>query len=168
MLPGLPKNKKKSDWVHLLSAFFTNINNGVMALTHKMWQHYWWHWQEFLPTGINPYLQDLAPSERIPVLQGFAKQVREGTFGGRKWVEAGSIQTAIDTIAKVIKLAGFANHLHRPGTTNYHTAIGLQTESYPQTNPTTKADSHAGKGSKFHLQEHQKTGRSQSASLWRT
>jgi len=47
----------------------------------------------------------------------------------------GSVQAAIGAIAKVIKLAGFANPLHWPGTTNYHAGIALQMESYCQTNP---------------------------------
>jgi len=94
-----------------------------------MWQHYW-QWQEFLPIGFDLYLQDLAPSERIFLLQGFAKWVRDGTFRCGKQVKVGSVQATIRAIDKVIKLAGFANPLHQPGTTNYHASIVLQTESY--------------------------------------
>jgi len=52
-------------------------------------------------------------------------------------VKVGSVQAAIGSIAKVIELAGFTNPLHRPGTTNYHAGIALQTESYRRTDPAT-------------------------------
>jgi len=101
-----------------------------MALTHQTRQHYWQHWQEFLPTSFDLYLKDLDPSEQIFVIQGFAKWVRDGACGRGKQVKVGSVQTAIGTTTKVIELAGFANPLHWPGTTNYHAGIALQMESY--------------------------------------
>jgi len=61
----------KSDWARLLSAVNANVNRGVVASIHQTRQRYWRHWQEFLPLGFNPYLQDLAPAERIFARQGF-------------------------------------------------------------------------------------------------
>jgi len=126
---------EKSDWTRLLSAVNTDVNSGVVASTHQTRQRYWQHWQEFLPVGFDPYLQDLAPAERVFVLQGFAKRIRNGTFGRGKQVKVGSIQAAIGAIAKIIELAGFTNPLNRFGTTNYHAAIAVQTEAYHCTDP---------------------------------
>ena len=69
------------------------------------------------------------------VLQGFARRVRKGDFGRRKQVKTGSVQTALGAIGKTIELAGCANPLHKPGTTNYHAAIALQTEAYKRGDP---------------------------------
>jgi len=125
----------KSDWAHLLSTVNTNINNGVVASTHKVEAllaalaiiSSCWYW---------PVPSRLGSFRKNPCHSGFCYWVRGRSFRHGKQVKVDSIQTAIGAIAKVIKLAGFANPLHRTGTTNYHAAIALQTESYHQTNPT--------------------------------
>jgi len=46
------------------------------------------------------------------------------------------MQTALYAIAKTIELAGHANPLHKPGTTNYLAALAMQTEAYKRKDPT--------------------------------
>jgi len=60
------------------------------------------------------------------VLQAFARQAREGAFECKKQVQIGSIQAALCTIAKKIKLAGYPNPLNKPGTTNYHAILAMK------------------------------------------
>ncbi len=128
---------KQATWKSLFNCVNLDTNAGVVAFIHLTRQHYWRHWQEFLPPGLDLHLQDLALAEWVTVLQSFARCSQEGAFSHRKQVKVGSIQTALGTIGKNIKLAGFANPLHQPGTTNYYVALTLQMEAYCQTNPDT-------------------------------
>jgi len=106
------------------------MQNGVVALTHSTCNHYWRHWCKFLPTGIDPYLQALDPAEGLVLIQIFARGVRKGLYRRGQQDQAGSIQAAVGTIGKTIKLAGYVNPLHRQGTTNYHAALKMQIEGY--------------------------------------
>ena len=106
-----------------------------MESTQATRERYWRHWKNFLPTSIDPYLQNLDAPERILVIQAFARRVREGVFGRGRQIKAGSVQTAIGSVAKTIELAGCPNPIHRPGTTNYHVAIALQIEAYRRNDP---------------------------------
>jgi len=51
---------EKDYWAHLFDAVNANTNAGIVEATKKIREHYWRHWINFLPTGFNPYLQDLA------------------------------------------------------------------------------------------------------------
>jgi len=113
----------------------TNIHFGVVALTLVTREHYWRHWTEFLPSNIDPYLQNLAPAKRLLVLHVFAQWVQEGKFGRGQQVKTGSVQAALGAIGKTIKLAGYNNPLHRTGTTSYHAALAMQTETYCREDP---------------------------------
>ncbi len=128
---------EQATWKSLFNSVNADTNAGVVASTHATRQRYWRHWQEFLPPGFDPYLQDLAPAERIALLQGFARRVREGGFGRGKQVKVGSVQTALGAVGKTIELDGIVNPLHCPGTTNYHAALTMQMETYRRTDPAT-------------------------------
>lgn len=128
---------EQATWKSLFNSVNADTNAGVVASTHATRQRYWRHWGEFLPPGLNPNIQDLAPAERIALLQGFARRVREGTFGRGKQVKVGSVQTALGAVGKTIELDGFANPLHRPGTTNYPAALTMQMETYRREDPAT-------------------------------
>jgi len=108
-----------------------------MEMTWKTRQHYWRHWIDFIPISFDPYLQNVDATHRPVVLQAFARRAREGAFGRGKQVQTRSIQAAIRAVAKTIKLAGRPNPLHKLGTTNYHTAIAMQTEGYRRGDPAT-------------------------------
>jgi len=41
----------------------TDIWAGIVAATQATCHHYWWHWTQFLPSNINPYLQNLAEAQ---------------------------------------------------------------------------------------------------------
>ncbi len=109
-----------------------------MASTLATRERYWRHWTTFLPPNIDPYLQNLAPAKRLLVLHVFARWVREGKYGRGQQVKTGSVQTALGAIGKTIELAGYENPLHRLGTTSYHAALALQTETYRREDPVTK------------------------------
>jgi len=40
--------------------------------THKTRQRYWGHWVNFIPPGLDLYLQDVDGNEQLMVLQAFA------------------------------------------------------------------------------------------------
>jgi len=101
-------------------------------------ERYWRHWKNFVPCGLNPYLQNVDRKQQVALLQLFAQWVREGAAGQGQQVKTGSIQAAISTIGKTIELAGFDNPLHRTGTNIYHAAIALQMETYRRTDPAVK------------------------------
>jgi len=109
-----------------------------MEVTRKTRQRYWGQWIEFLPSGFDPYLQDMDAEERLVVLQACARRAREGTFGVGKQVQTGSVQAALGAVAKTIKLAGWPNPLYKAGTTNYHAALAMQTEGYRREDPATR------------------------------
>jgi len=105
--------------------------------TWKTRQRYWRHWIDFIPSGFDPYLQNVDATQWLVVLQAFARRAREGAFGRGKQVQTGSVQAAIGAVAKTIELAGRPNPLHKPGTTNHHAAIAMQTEGYRRGDPAT-------------------------------
>jgi len=79
---------------------------------------------------------DLA--EGLVLIQIFTRRVCKGLCGQGQQVQAGSIQTAIGAIGKMIELAGYMNLLHQPGTMNYHAALKMQVEGYKHNDPATK------------------------------
>jgi len=103
-----------------------------------MREHYWGHWEKFLPSNIDPYLQNMDQKRQVTFLQLFARWVREGTAGRGCQVKTGSVQAALGAIGKTIKLAGFDNPLHQTGTNSYHAAIAMQMETYRRADPVTK------------------------------
>jgi len=125
-----------TDW-HLIHTVNTNIKSGVVALTLKTRKCYWMQWINFLPTNIDPELQNVDPQTRVLLLQLFAQRARQGHFGRGCQVKTGSVQAALGAVAKTIELAGRDNPLHRPRTTNYYAALALQMETYRQADPTT-------------------------------
>jgi len=76
------------------------------------------------------------PPTGLLLIQVFAERVRQGVYGRGQQIKTGGVQAAIGAVAKTIELAGFTNPLHRPGTTNYHASLALQTESYRRADPT--------------------------------
>jgi len=126
---------EKANWARLINAVNRDTNAGVVETTRKTRQRYWRHWVDFLPSGFDPYLQNVDAAQQLVVLQVFAMRAREGTFGRGKRVQTGSVQAAIGAVAKTIELAGRPNPLHKPGTTNYHAALAMQTEGYRRADP---------------------------------
>ena len=128
----------KDNWARLIDAVNRDTEAGIVEATRKTRQRYWRHWIDFLPGGVDPYLQNVDAEERLVVIQAFAQRARQGTFGRGKQVQTGSVQAAIGAIAKTIELAGRPNPLYKPGTTNYHAALAMQTEGYRREDPATE------------------------------
>jgi len=127
-----------NDWVCICMSINQDIKSGVVALTHKMRKCYWWHWCQLLPTGVDLYLCGMDQSEQLFFLHVFARQTQEGAFGRGQQVQTSSIQTALCTVGKTIKLTGLPNPLHHTGTTNYHAVLAMQIESFKWTDLATK------------------------------
>jgi len=122
--------------MHLFDTVNQDTNAEVMEATQKTRKHYWQHWLDFIPSSVNPYLQNVDVGKQLMVLQAFARWTREGAFGQGQQVHAGSMQTALCAIAKTIELVGHANPLHKFGTTNYLAALTMQTKAYKCEDPT--------------------------------
>ncbi len=115
-----------NNWACLCHSVNKDINAGTVASTRTTREHYWKHWEKFLPGNLNLYVQGMDHRKQVTLLQLFARWVWEGEARRGHQVKTSSIQAALSAI----ELAGFDNPLHQTGTNIYHALIAMQTKTY--------------------------------------
>ena len=94
--PGL-RDHYESDFHAADAAFYA----GRVASTTKIEEKYWKHWTSYVqPLGLDPHLQKVPYKWRQRSITGFAARVREGWYGRRSQIRAGSVRTAITAIGQ--------------------------------------------------------------------
>ena len=110
----------------------------IVAQTQKVRLRFWTHWVHFTTQRlqVDPFLTNLPTDHQIPILQGFARFVREGHAGRGHQVRVGSVQDALCAIGKTFEQAGLPNPLHRPNSgERYWTPLDQQIHSYKREDP---------------------------------
>jgi len=76
-----------------------------MEETARKRETHWKRWVAYvLPLGVDPYLRETPYSVRVRALSGFAARVRSGTYGRKKQVRAGTVNSALTAIGTTISL----------------------------------------------------------------
>jgi len=117
-------------WQDLLGAANHHIATGVVAANNQQCNHHWHHWCAFLPTHINPYLQDMPCKQQLAILQAFINWTCCGNLGCGNQVKANSVQDAVSAIGKTFELAGLHNPLYPLHGNKYHLCIAQQIKSF--------------------------------------
>ena len=100
-LPPFLKNRYESDF-HLADEGFYR---GRMEETSRKRKTHWKRWVTYvIPLGVDPYLHETPYTVRVRALSGFAARVRSGTYGCKKQVRAGTVNSALTAIGTTISL----------------------------------------------------------------
>jgi hypothetical protein len=88
--------------------------------------------------GGDPYLQDTQFSKRIPLLSGFAAQVRTGFYGKGKQVKNFTVSTALTAVGQTIALVCNLNPKKITGLERLLPQLQIMLDCYPKVDPPTK------------------------------
>ncbi len=81
-----------------------------MEATTKNREKYWDRWISYVaPLGVDPYLQKTNHALAVRAITGFAARVRSGTYGRRRQVKVGTVNSAITAIGTEISLVTGVN-----------------------------------------------------------